>query len=83
VGTVLVVLLLSQRRYENLAKHCRFDKTQFCWRKSCDVILSSGEVTVCALYRGGDKFASREVSSSHISIFELLKGRDKHSGRGF
>lgn len=61
-----------------MVKRCRFDDTQFCWRSSCDVILSSGEVSVCSLFRGGDKFSPRSVSPNQVSIFKLLKGRDKH-----
>lgn len=83
MGTVLEVMILSQRRFENLAKHCRFDDTQFCWRSSCDVISPSDEVSVCDLYRGGDKCSPRRAGNSHVSIFVLLRGHAKHGRSGF
>lgn len=64
-------------------RRCRFDKTRRCFHDGhCDTIDSLGVVSVCPLYRGGDKFRPRRVESSPVSIFVLWKRRGKSGGRG-
>ena len=63
-------------------KPCRFNDSKHCYHTTCDVISSSGVVTVCPLYRGGNKFAFRKVGGSYVSIFALLNGHGKRRGSG-
>lgn len=37
-------------------KPCRFNNSKRCYHTTCDVISSSGGVSVCPLYGGGNKF---------------------------
>ena len=50
-------------------KRCRFDDTKFCYYSQCDLISPSGVVSVCGLYRGGDKVSRRKISPVHVSVF--------------
>lgn len=64
-------------------KRCRFDKRILCLHSSgsCDFIDDLGFVSVCSLYRGGDKLRSRKACSSPVSVFELWNGRVERRGR--
>jgi hypothetical protein len=65
-----------------VGKLCRFSERR-CFHSSCDLISSVGVVSVCPLYRGGDKLARRRVAPVHNSIFELLAGRVEPRRRDF
>lgn len=73
---------MSKRYVHHPAKRCRFDDTKRCYHSQCDLISSLGVVSVCPLYRGGDKFSPRKISPVHASVFELLGKHVKHQGRG-
>jgi len=65
-----------------MSKRCRFNKTKRCYHRNCDAISSSGVVSVCPLYRGGDKFASRKVAPSVVSVFSKHGHVDRRGGGG-
>jgi hypothetical protein len=67
-----------------MAKKCVYNISRRCFHESCSVIDSMGNVSCCPLNPNPNGFlARRSVSPSHVSIFVLLKGRDKHGGSGF
>lgn len=58
-------------------RKCRYDPDKRCYRSSCSFFdCSSGNVSVCPLFRGGDMFVSRKVSPASVSIF------NKHARKG-
>jgi len=52
-----------------VGKLCRFYPDRRCFHSSCDLISSSGVVSVCGLYGGGDKFSRRKVGPVYVSVF--------------
>jgi hypothetical protein len=60
-------------------KMCRFYPDKRCYHASCSLIDEFGNVSVCSVHPNPNGLAMRcSVSRSHVSIFELLRGRDKH-----
>ena len=66
-----------------MVKMCRFYPDKRCYHSSCDLISPSGDVEICSLYRGGNKFRERRVGGSPVSIFNLLDGRVERRRKGF
>lgn len=52
-----------------MSKRCRYHPEKRCYRSSCDSLDSMGNVLVCSLFGGGEKFARRKVGYCRASIF--------------
>jgi hypothetical protein len=54
-------------------KSCNFDSKRLCRFSNCDIFdCSSGNVGVCSLFSGGDKFTPHKVVGSHLSLFQIF-----------
>lgn len=59
-----------------MVKMCKFDSSKRCYHLSCSVFDgSSGNISVCPLYQGGNMIATRKVGLLLHGIF------DKHASR--